>query len=270
VDAIRKQVDAWTSAFNNRDAKAIAAFWTKEGEYVDESGTSLAGRAAVEAYFADVFAKNAPLKIQLASDSIRLLNENLAIEDGKAIISADTPSIAEVSKYTTVYTKVDGKWLIASLRDSYLEGSEDSKALEDLGWLIGDWVAEENGAKTESKCRWILNKRFVERSYTTTMVDGSVSHGLQIIGWNSQSKHVQSWTFSEDGGHAIGVWSATDSGWLAKVNGHTGANISTTAVNVLKRLDDNAYVWQSTARTAGDMVLPDTDEVIIRRKAATR
>ncbi|MHB8971139.1 MAG: hypothetical protein ACYC3X_17355 [Pirellulaceae bacterium] len=38
------------------------------------------------------------------------------------------------------------------------------------------------------------------------------------------------------------------------------------AINVLTRLDDNAYTWQSVRRTAGGMTLPDTDEVVLKRR----
>ncbi len=174
----------------------------------------------------------------------------------------------EISKYTAVHVKVDGKWLLASVRDTVSESSSAAGVLADLDWLIGDWIAEENGVRTESKCRWIVNNKFVERSYTTTQVDGTVTNGLQIIGWNSQANHVQSWSFTPDGGHAVGVWSPTEGGWLAKISGTTGDQASTTAVNLLRRLDDNAYVWRSMDRTAGDTRLPDTDEVIMRRRRA--
>ena len=36
-------------------------------------------------------------------------------------------------------------------------------------------------------------------------------------------------------------------GWSAEVRGVTGDGVPTAAVNLLTRLDDNAYVWQSVA-----------------------
>jgi uncharacterized protein (TIGR02246 family) len=270
ADAIRKEVVESVLAFNKRDAKAVAAFWTKDGEYVDESGQTFVGREAIEGHFAEIFASHPEFQLQLMSDSIRLLSDSVAIEDGQSVVEHTQNAAAEVSKYTAVHVKVDGKWLLASVRDTWVDTSSPSDVLADLEWLIGDWTAEENGARTESKCRWIVNNKFVERSYSTTQVDGTVTTGLQIIGWNSQANHVQSWNFAGDGGHAIGVWSATEGGWLAKVTGTTGANVSTTAVNVLRRLDDNAYVWQSMDRTVGEIRLPDTEEVIIRRKPSRK
>ena len=268
--AIQKEVAAAVVAFNKRDAKASAAFWTKDGEYVDESGQAVVGRVAIEAYFTEIFTARPESKLQLVTDSIRLVSDSVAIEDGQSIVEPSPNAPAEVSKYTAVHVKVEGKWLLASVRDSGVDTTSPSEVLADLDWLIGEWTAEENGARTESKCRWIVNNKFVERSYSSTALDGTVTSGLQIIGWNAQSNHIQSWNFTPDGGHAIGVWSATEGGWLAKVTGTTGTNVSTTAVNVLRRLDDNAYAWQSMDRTIGEIRLPDTEEVIIRRKPASK
>ncbi len=266
VETIRKEVAASVLAFNKRDAKASAAFWTKDGEYIDETGQNVVGRDALEKHFSESFAAQPDAKLQLITDSVRLIGESVAIEDGQSIVELGPSGASNVTRYTSVHVKADGKWLLASVRESLVDTPSQSDDLADLEWLIGDWTAEENGVRTESKCRWIVNKRYVERSHTTTQVDGSATTGLQIIGWNAQTNHIQSWNFSADGGHAIGTWTATEGGWLAKVSGTTGQSLSTTAVNLLKRLDDNAYVWQSTDRTIGEVSLPDTDEVVIRRK----
>lgn len=270
VETIQKEVAASILAFNKRDAKAVAEFWTKDCEYVDESGQSFVGRGAVEKLYTELFAAQPEAKLQMMTDSIRLLSDSVAIEDGQSVFEPAPAAASIISKHTAIYVKVDGKWLLASVRETPVDKSLPSDDLADLEWLIGDWTAEENGARTESKCRWIVNKKFVERSYTTTQVDGTVITGLQIIGWNSQENHVQSWNFSADGGHAIGIWSAIEGGWLAKVSGTTGQSVSTTAVNLLKRLDDNAYVWQSVDRTIGEVRIADTGEVIIRRKPAAK
>src|SRR6185436_3306757 len=133
--------------------------------------------------------------------------------------------------------------LMSTVRDTRVETPSGYSKVADLEWLIGTWTAEEHGAKTVSVCRWVANKSFVERAYTITNHDGTTSSGLQIIGWNAQGEHVQSWNFSPDGGYAIGVWTPREGGWEAEVRGVTGAGTSTTATNHLRRLDDNAYVW---------------------------
>ncbi len=264
-EAIAKRVAASAEAFNKRDAKAFASFWVPQGEYIDESGEAFVGRDSIESFFTNVFKERPEITVQLITESIRVLSDSVAVEDGKAIVTPSPTDVAEVSNYTAVHLKIDGKWLLGSLRDSYVEPESVPNVLSDLEWLIGEWVSEENGVRSESHCRWIANNRFVERVYKTTQLDGTTTTGVQIIGWNAQTSQVQSWNFSPDGGHAVGIWSAIEGGWLSKVTGTTGTGESTMSVNVLKKLDDAAYVWQSIQRTVGDTPLPDTDEVIVRR-----
>jgi hypothetical protein len=175
---------------------------------------------------------------------------------------------AGVTRYTVVHAKIDGKWYMASVRDAWLPAPASVRSAADLQWLIGSWQAEEHGVQTESTFRWVADDRFIERRYTTTLLDGTKTTGVQLIGWNPRGGHVQSWDFSPDGGHAVGVWTPTDGGWQAKVVGTTGSGISTAAVNWLVRLDDNAYVWKSVQRFLGEAPLPDTDEVVIKRRPA--
>ena len=83
-------------------------------------------------------------------------------------------------------------------------------------------MAEEHGATIESVCSWVANKSFIERRYTTTLVDGTKMSGVQLIGWNPNGGHVQSWDFSPDGGHAVGIWFPQQGGWSAQMRGVTG------------------------------------------------
>ena len=268
LDAIRQTAVEFTEAFNRGDAKAIAELWTADGEYVDESGRNYTGREAIETGYAEFFAANPDAKLRLTVDALRLLSENSALEDGQAILEPPSGGVPTGSKYSVVHVKVDGRWLMASVRDAQVDREPANENLADLEWLIGSWIAEDHGVKTESVCRWLGDKCFVERKYTTSYVDGAEATGVQIIGWNAQDGHVQSWNFSPDGAFAVGVWSPTEGGWEAELTGVTSDGTATAAVNHLQRLDDNAYMWQSVERALGETVLPDSDEVVIRRNPA--
>ncbi|TWU45865.1 SnoaL-like domain protein [Novipirellula aureliae] len=270
LDAIRAQSKAFIEAFGKHDAKAVASLWTENAEYIDDSGTMYEGRDAIEQVYAGIFAENPNAKIRMVIDSLRLLSDSVAIEDGRALVDPAPEGGIGVSKYTVVHVKTNGQWEMASVRDRWVETIASRESTGDLGWLIGTWEAEEHGVRMESVFRWVANGMFVERTHTTTQVDGTKSSGVQLIGWNPAEGHVQSWTFSPDGGHAVGVWSMTPVGWISETRGVTGDGITTTSVNQLRRLDDNAYVWQSTQRTAGDVALPDTDEVVIKRVPSSK
>jgi len=264
--AIRQAAVEFETAFNSGNAKAVAAHWTEDGDYTADSGQLFSGRSAIEKQHTTILAASKGLKLKIVIDSLRLLSDSAAIEDGRAMLDPAPAGSPAYSKYTAVHVKVGGKWLMSTVRDARIETQSSYNKVNDLEFLIGTWVAEENGAKTESVCRWVANKSFVERTYTVTHADQSKTSGVQIIGHNPQGDHVQSWNFSSDGGFAVGVWSPRENGWSAEISGISGKGLNTTAVNLLTRLDNNAYVWQSVDRTVGGQSLPDTDEVVLKRQ----
>ncbi len=268
IALIRTGSEKFIAAFNEHDAKAVAALWTEDGEYIDESGRAIVGRDAIEQDYAAFFAENGDAKIKIEIDSVRLVSAGVAIEDGRALVQPPPPGAPGVGTYTAVHVMVDGKWLMASVRDTWVEAQVTRQSVADLGWLIGTWVAEEYGVKNESICRWVANENFVERKYTTTNLDGTKMSGVQLIGWNPLEGRVQSWSFGPDGGHDFGVWAPTQDGWRAEMRGVSGQGMPTMSVNLLKRLDENAYVWQSVQRSVAGVSLPDTDEVVIKRQAS--
>jgi uncharacterized protein (TIGR02246 family) len=266
VVAIHASAESFVAAFNQHNAHAVAALWTKDGEYIDDTGRSFVGRTEIEKSYQEFFTANPDAKIQIMIDSVRLLTGDTAIEDGRAAVLSPAGDSAPLTNYTVVHAKVDGKWLMASVRDALTEVPVALTSAADLEWLIGTWSGEEHGIKTESICTWVFDGRFIERKYTTTQLDGTKSSGVQLIGWNPQGGHVQSWSFSPEGGHAVGIWTPQPEGWAAQMTGVTGDGMLTTAINQLRRLDDNAYVWQSVQRTAGGIAIPDTEEVILKRQ----
>jgi uncharacterized protein (TIGR02246 family) len=265
VAAIHAASQAFVAAFNKQDAQAIAALWTEDGEYRDATGRTFIGRSEIEKEYQEFFAVHPDATIQVMIDSVRLLGGNTAIEDGHAAVESAAGGGGQFAKYTVVHAKVGDQWLMASVRDAPVEAPAAVSSAADLQWLIGSWTAEEHGVETQSVCRWVVDGRFIERSFTTTQLDGTQSSGVQLIGWNPQGGHVQSWTFSPEGGHVVGIWVPYQDGWTAQMHGMTGDGTLTTSINQLRRLDDNAYVWQSVQRTAGGIAIPDTDEVVFKR-----
>lgn len=270
IEAIRRASDQFVAAFDKGDAQAVAAHWKPDGDYSDESGRTFNGRAEIEQEYARFFAEHPGAKLRLTIDAVRLLSDSTAIEDGRAVLDPPPSGAPSISKYTVVHVKLDGNWLMATVRDTRVETASHYRHLQDLEWLVGSWTAEEHGATTAATCRWVANKSFVERSYTVTHADASITSGIQMIGWNPQTGRIQSWNFSSDGGHAIGNWTARENGWAIETTGVSGSAGETRAVNLLTRLDDNAYAWQSVGRSAAGKPLPDTDEVVLKRRTAGR
>ncbi len=265
--AIRQAAEDFATAFNKGDASTVAAHWTEDGEYISETGVAFSGRKAIEDEYKNFFAANPGQRIGIVIDGLRLLSDSAAIEDGHLTLDRGHASSPMYTRYTAVHAKVDGKWLMSTVRDTHMDVPLSSRNMADLEWLIGTWIAEEQRSSTESVCTRVANKSFVQRTYTATHHDQSTSSGIQLIGFNPQGGHLQSWNFSSDGGFAIGIWSSVENGWAAEIRGTRADGQTATAVNLLNRLDDNAYAWKSIQRIMGSESLPDTDEVIYKRQA---
>ena len=106
-----------------------------------------AGRDAIEKQYADFFANQSGHQIRVIIHSLRMLGDNVAIEDGRAMLDPAPPGSPASSKYTVVHVKVDGQWLMSTVRDARVEATSGWHNISDLEWLIGTWVAEEHGVK---------------------------------------------------------------------------------------------------------------------------
>src|SRR5205823_1003259 len=51
--ALQKAAEGFIEAFHKGDAKALAAFWTADGDYTDLTGRQMKGRAAIEKAFTE-------------------------------------------------------------------------------------------------------------------------------------------------------------------------------------------------------------------------
>ncbi|MGE3407098.1 MAG: SgcJ/EcaC family oxidoreductase [Pirellulales bacterium] len=265
IAAIKQTAQAFAKAFNSGDAKAVAALWTAEGDYIDDAGERFQGHAAIEKEYARFFAANKDAKLTLMVDHVQLLSETAAIEDGRAVVEVGDKGDATSSQYTTVHVKADGKWLMANVRDTHLDSISNSNDLDDLDWLVGSWSAEQGDQEMLVTCRWIAQKTYLERTYSLTKDGKPVTSGVQIVGWNPQAGYIQSWNFSSGGGHAIGVWSPHEGGWTIETHGMMADGAPTSAVNMFTRVDDDSFSWQSIEREAEGTALPDTPIVVLKR-----
>lgn len=266
-EEIRTGSQAFAQAFNAGDAAAVAKFWTPNGELVGASGKIFKSRAEIEAAYKKFFAEHPGEKIKVSIDSINLLSDDAALEHGTATLeSAKSAGPASGGTYTAVHVNQDGKWLMAFVHESDAAVSQSGNALSDLDWLVGRWTVEEYGATMTIDCLWLANKSFLERRFAVATPDRLGSSGMQIVGM--QTGRITSWNFNSDGSQAVAVWMPTPSGWAMRSSGMLPDGTETHAVNLLSKLDENAYSWKSVQRSIGLESLPDTGEVILKRDEA--
>jgi uncharacterized protein (TIGR02246 family) len=263
--AVHKAASDFDQAFNSGDAEKVAGQWTTDAEYIDEDGQRYVGRDAIKKEYAEFFAANPHAKITSVTDSVRVINDTTAVEDGRAMIQPPPEGAPASSRYTAIYVLHDGKWLLSSVHDMKVTSPSNYHKLDDFEWLIGSWQAGEGDNRIETTCHWLKNKSFVERTYQVINDGLPASSGTQIIGWDPETQQLTSWNFSSDSGYAKDTWKPIANGWWSQSSGVLGDGTKTTAVKVFQKLDDDTLSLKSTDRTAGGVRLPDLKEVIFKR-----
>ncbi len=265
--AIRASAKEFAAAFARGDAKAIAAMWMENGTLSDERGQIFKGQKAIENEYAELFKAEPKAKIEIAIQSIEFPAPNMAVEDGVARIISKQGAQPVASRYTAVHIRADGKWRMATVRESAIELPSNYGALKPLEWLVGRWELKSGGTTIENKFKWVANRSFIEREYTVREDGMTTSSGMQIIGWDPQAGQIHSWSFDSAGGHGQGLWTAVADGWRIESRGMLPDGTPTASQDRLIRVpgENDVFGWQSTDRRVGDDRLPDLAEVVLDR-----
>lgn len=264
--ALVKNAESFIEAFHKGDAKALAAFWTEEGDYTDLSGRQLKGREAIERAFAAMFADNKGLKVSVESESLRFVTPDVAIEDGiTSIFTADgTPPSR--TRYTNVHVKKDGKWLLGSVRDAPYVAPTNYEHLRGLEAAIGEWAGEsEGGAVEHLTLSWTENQNFVLGSFATKVKGITVGSATHWIGWDPINKKVRSWIFDAAGGFGEGTWARDGAKWTVKTASVLQDGKKATATYALSRVDADTLSLLATDRTVDGAAVPDAKAIKLKR-----
>jgi len=263
--SIRALAESFTKAFNEGNARAVAALWADDADYTDEAGRTLHGRDAIEKAFGQLFAGRPGLKATVTVDSIRLLSPDVAIEKGVTRVAPADGGPASAARYTLVLVKRNAQWLIASGRDCPHVATSSQERLKDLEWIIGQWAAAGQSRSVQLKAEWLNQKNFIRRTYTVTEGGRAGQSGTQIIGWDPRLGRMVSWHFDADGGFGHEVWIRDGARWVIEATGVLPDGSQSTALNILIPLDNKSFTWQSVRRRLEGVSLPDTPTVTVTR-----
>jgi uncharacterized protein (TIGR02246 family) len=264
--ALIKNAQAFTEAFEKADAKAVAAFWAEDGDYVDLNGRRLQGRPAIENAFKDFFSENKGLKLRIDVNSVRFVAPETAIEDGiTSVISPDGAPPSQ-SRYSNVHVKKDGQWVLLSVRETPYTPPGNYEHLRGLEWAIGEWVDEEEGPEIDhATFEWTPENNFLISTQDVTVKDTLVARSTEWIGWDPATSQVRSWSFVADGAIGEAVWSNQGDQWIIKTNATLPNGKKLVATNIISRNGPDAITWQSKDRSLDGQALPDLKEVKMKR-----
>ena len=117
-----------------------------------------------------------------------------------------------------------------------------------------------------TECNWTRNNNFLVRSFTVQIRDRIDMAGMQIIGWDPAAKQIRSWVFDSDGGFGQGTWTRKEDRWYVQQRGVLADGRTSSAVNILTKLNDSACTLQSVNRTVDGELLPNIDEVQVTKE----
>lgn len=264
--ALGKTAEGFIDAFQKGNAKTLAGFWLPEGDYVQEDGTVLKGRAEIQAAFEKLFSQHKGLKLGIESASVNVVSPDVMVDDGNtAVIPADggAPTIA---RYTNVLVKKDGQWFLSSVRDAAYTPPSHFPQLQPLEWLTGAWVDQDaKGAVGRAIFEWTPDRNFLVSTQTVTLGDTLVSRVTEFIGWNAATKQIESHSFSSDGSTGQSTWSQDGGKWTIKTTGVTPDGKKLTATSTTTRTGADAITWQSKERALDGKALPELPSATLKR-----
>jgi uncharacterized protein (TIGR02246 family) len=258
--AIKKAGQSFLKAYLAGDAKAMAAHWTENGEYYADDGTTVRGRAEIEKSYMELFAKSKPhTDAQLDVTSIRFPSKDTAIEEG--YVKVRTGKEAPTStKYSVLHVREGGKWLMAVVREWPSQGV----SIRDLDWLIGSWEAKRDTTEVRTTYEWWGDKTFIRVHITIKQKDRTIQ-GFQMIGKDSSTGQLRSWTFDPDGSFSEATWSRDGKKWFQDSAAVMEDGSVLAATNIFTRIDDDAFTFQSVLRSVDGEDVDDIAPVRVTR-----
>ena len=267
-EAIRETDDSFVKAYGEGDAKSVAALFTTDAEYVDEMGNVFQGRAAIQESLKVFFAENPGCKLSMNIDSIRFIGPGVAVEDGTTAITHAEGETSADSLYTTVHVKTDGKWLAASVRDHAPKNRRLHRSqLQQLGWLVGDWVDEGDHSIVHFSCQSVDNGNFLLRKFAIQVAGQEAMSGTQRIGWDPLTGKLRAWIFDSEGAYSDGLWHQAGDNWVLKSTGVTADGQTASSTSIYTFVNAHTMTWQSVHHEIAGVQLPDSEVVTIVRQS---
>ncbi len=263
---IEAAIQSYVSAFNERDVDKLVSHWSPDGVYVSRtSGEQLTGKESLQEEFSAILSsENAPT-LAVETESIEFVSPNVALQRGAAVISRKESS--EDTDYQVVYVEHDGKWLIDRVTEDVIEPVVSNyEQLKGLEFLIGEWINEGDGMTVELDVQWTRNQNYLSGKFQVSMDGEEQSSGLEIIGWDAKNKQIRGWLFDSDGGFVQNTWREREGEWVIQSVATLADGASGSSTSVIRSSGDDTCGWRKFNRVIDGQLLPNTEEVTLRRR----
>ena len=268
--AIVDGVNAFNNLYSSANAEGLAELFHDDASIINPDGNETRGKAAVAQMYAAALQESPGLKVQSKVDEVRFLTPDVARVNGESQLSSATGDASEFTRFNALLVRRDGKWKIAEIRESAAPPADVTpyERLQELEWMVGDWVDESDNSRVQSTVRWADNQSYLVRTYKIEMQGEKGSSGTLFIGWDPQSGQIKSWLFDSNGGHGEALWTRTgEKEWVAKAQGVLRDGRPTSATQIHTIINKDSVKTSSIDRIIGGQVAPDIVDVVMVRKA---
>lgn len=260
--AVKRTAEAFEKAFNKHDAKAVAAFWTEEGEFIGADGEPIKGRTAIEKSYAEFFKKHPKAIVEVKVETLKLLGRHTSLEEGSLKLTLPGQKEPSESNYSVLHVREDDGWKMASVRE-WLPDPADL-VLKDVDWLVGEWVGKTDTGETRVSYAWDEDKVYLRGRYSAKKGDKVMYSGTQIIG-KDPNGGLRSWQFDSNGSYGQWNWSRDEGKLVIETTGTLPDGSEETGVNIVVPLSKDEFTMQSVERTVAGSPLPETPPIKVTR-----
>jgi uncharacterized protein (TIGR02246 family) len=271
IPGLRQVAEDFIVSFNEKDAAAISALFSEDGEISNREGTDLiSGREDIKAHYEELFAEKDAPKLAIEVSAVRLVGPGLAVEDGTFHFtkpSEDEPVYSE--KYTAVLQKApNGEWQIAGTR-KLGDITDAAGKLADLAAVLkGDWTSQSGDLRLDIAFGWDQSGNYLIGEMLAIRADAKPLTTTIRFGWDAARKTISCWTFDDLGGFSKADWTPSDEGWIVRTEGTTAEGEFMSSNQHLSFENKDTFVWTNKDRLLNGKKLTDTQLRVVRQAPA--
>lgn len=266
ANAIRAAAKEYVAAVRRGDFEAMRRIWTPDGDYVDASGRL----TKVQELFRERPAPS-PSNVEstdasVATSSLRFITPDVAIEDGTNDVAASPDGSVVSGRFTAVWVKRDGRWLLDGLREATATAPTPNNRLRPLEWLLGEWVGKTDDAEMLVSSHWSDSGNYIVREFLVRGEGREVLSGTERIGWDPVAGKIKSWMFDSHGGSGEGYWRRDGERWVVDSEEVMPDGKQSSASALFTPGGEGRFIWEIKSAKVGDVNLP-TRRVEFKRAA---
>jgi len=217
---------------------------------------------------ADNFQQNPGVKLAITTEEIKQLTPDVKVSRGFATVTP-AKGAATTTRYTLVKVRKGDHWEISQMNEREAPPLNAYAKLAALEWLVGNVARQERKSNRPVQNQLGGRQNFLVR---TIHVQGNetTTDGWEIIGWDPVRQQIRSWIFDSNGGFGETIWVNNGDDWLIRASNVLPDGSRSTAENVLTKVDDNKFTWESQNRTLNGEPQPSLDKIEVQRVAGSQ